>query len=380
MIESGFDTGARSRVGAGGVWQFMPGAARAYGLEVSYWLDARCDPEQSADAAARYLKDLYVRFGSWPLVFAAYNAGYGAVLEVDHGATTRTTSGSSCATRRGCRGSRASTCRRSWRPRSWARTPRRSGSATSRPTPPYAYETVEAPPGTALATVARAAGAQHRGARGAQPRSSCAIACRPIAGRRACGCRRARRAAFARGFEAARAASDRMETIVLRFGETLDDVARARGIDARELRRLNGVKDSSGAARGRQHRRAAARRDGQRDEGARQVPRPADGGGDAVTTTAPRAGRRRRRYRDRRRPGSLVRLRGPRARLLPDARRRRARGDCRDVRRARRRAHGVEQPRRDGEAAPAAWCCRSSCARTSIPWACCCSTRARCAS
>ncbi|HSY40960.1 MAG TPA: transglycosylase SLT domain-containing protein, partial [Polyangia bacterium] len=41
MVESGFDTGARSRVGAGGIWQFMPGAARAYGLEVSYWVDAR---------------------------------------------------------------------------------------------------------------------------------------------------------------------------------------------------------------------------------------------------------------------------------------------------------------------------------------------------
>ena len=58
MVESGFDTGARSRVGAGGIWQFMPGAARAYGLEVSYWVDARRDPERAVDAAARYLKDL----------------------------------------------------------------------------------------------------------------------------------------------------------------------------------------------------------------------------------------------------------------------------------------------------------------------------------
>ena len=80
MVESGFDNGARSRVGAGGIWQFMPGAARAYGLEVSYWVDARRDPERAVDAAARYLKDLYVRFGSWYLVFAAYNAGYGSVL------------------------------------------------------------------------------------------------------------------------------------------------------------------------------------------------------------------------------------------------------------------------------------------------------------
>jgi soluble lytic murein transglycosylase-like protein len=83
MIESGFESTATSRVGAGGVWQFMPGAARAYGLEVSYWIDGRRDPERAADAAARYLKDLYVRFGSWYLVFAAYNAGYGAGAAID---------------------------------------------------------------------------------------------------------------------------------------------------------------------------------------------------------------------------------------------------------------------------------------------------------
>ncbi len=84
MVESGFDTGARSRVGAGGIWQFMPSAARAYGLEVSYWVDARRDPERAVEAAARYLKDLYVRFGSWYLVFAAYNAGYGVGPAIDH--------------------------------------------------------------------------------------------------------------------------------------------------------------------------------------------------------------------------------------------------------------------------------------------------------
>src|SRR5262249_56318381 len=42
--------------------------------------DGRCDPERAGDAAARSLKVLYVRVGSWYLVFAAYNCGYGAVL------------------------------------------------------------------------------------------------------------------------------------------------------------------------------------------------------------------------------------------------------------------------------------------------------------
>ena len=49
----------------------MPGVGRAYGLEVSHWVDARRDPERAAEAAARYLKDLHVRFGSWSLAFAA---------------------------------------------------------------------------------------------------------------------------------------------------------------------------------------------------------------------------------------------------------------------------------------------------------------------
>ena len=70
MVESGFDPGATSQKSAGGIWQFIPGAARAYGLEVSRWVDARRDPERATEAAARLLKDLYVRFGSWPLAFA----------------------------------------------------------------------------------------------------------------------------------------------------------------------------------------------------------------------------------------------------------------------------------------------------------------------
>lgn len=80
MAESGFNPTVRSRVGAAGAWQFMAGTGQVYGLGQSFWIDERFDVEESTLAAALYLKDLRVRFGSWELALAAYNAGYGLVM------------------------------------------------------------------------------------------------------------------------------------------------------------------------------------------------------------------------------------------------------------------------------------------------------------
>jgi len=79
VIESALNPIANSPAGAKGLWQFMYGTGKGYGLKVSTYVDDRFDPYKSTIAACEHLTDLYDIYGSWSLALAAYNSGAGNV-------------------------------------------------------------------------------------------------------------------------------------------------------------------------------------------------------------------------------------------------------------------------------------------------------------
>ena len=79
IIESALNPSAVSRAGASGLWQFMIGTGKIYGLESNSLVDERRDPIKATWAAARYLKEMYDIYGDWNLVIAAYNCGPGTI-------------------------------------------------------------------------------------------------------------------------------------------------------------------------------------------------------------------------------------------------------------------------------------------------------------
>ncbi|MEJ2320060.1 MAG: LysM peptidoglycan-binding domain-containing protein [Gemmatimonadales bacterium] len=167
MIESGLNPRAYSRARAVGIWQFIRGTGRLYGLKVDYWVDERRDPFKSTDAAIAHLSDLYDEFGSWYLAAAAYNAGSGRVRRAiartgrrDYWDLTRGT-----ALRRETR---------SYVPKMIAaaiiaKNPEKYGFRGIVPEPPLEFDVAEVPDATSMDVLAEAAETDEEVMRGLNP-------------------------------------------------------------------------------------------------------------------------------------------------------------------------------------------------------------------
>ncbi len=79
IVESALNPTAVSPAGAKGLWQFMYGTGKMYGMQSSSFIEDRFDSEKETVAACKYLRDLYNIYGDWFLTLAAYNAGPGNV-------------------------------------------------------------------------------------------------------------------------------------------------------------------------------------------------------------------------------------------------------------------------------------------------------------
>ena len=78
-IESNLDPSSVSPAGAAGLWQFMTATGRQYGLEVNSNIDERYNTKKATEAACKYLKEAYAKYGDWMTVAASYNAGMGGI-------------------------------------------------------------------------------------------------------------------------------------------------------------------------------------------------------------------------------------------------------------------------------------------------------------
>ena len=82
IVESGYDPFAYSHGRAAGLWQFIPGTARRYGIRQNWWYDGRRDVVDATDGALKYLTRLHEMMdGDWLLAVASYNSGEGNILK-----------------------------------------------------------------------------------------------------------------------------------------------------------------------------------------------------------------------------------------------------------------------------------------------------------
>lgn len=164
LIESGFDPNAYSRAAAVGMWQFMTSTGRDMGLRVDWWVDERRDPFKSTLAAVRFIRGLRDQFGSLYLAAAAYNGGPGRIARGltryadDLEGTTGDDLFFALAEKDYLRNETRDYVPQLIAAALIAKEPELYGMKLD-PQPPLTYDSVRVAPSTAIAAVAKAAGA-----------------------------------------------------------------------------------------------------------------------------------------------------------------------------------------------------------------------------
>ncbi len=166
-VESAYKPNAYSRARAKGIFQFIVGTGRRYGLRTDTWIDERSDPEKATRAAAAYLKDLYGMFGDWFLALAAYNAGEGKIQRVV-AATGERDFWTLAGRRRLLRNETANYVPAILAATLISKDPGRFGLSFT-PDPPVAYDEVEVAGAVSLRVLARCAGSDFETLKGLNP-------------------------------------------------------------------------------------------------------------------------------------------------------------------------------------------------------------------
>jgi membrane-bound lytic murein transglycosylase D len=239
MIESSYDPRDSSRVGAAGLWQFMPAGGKIYGLRQTSWIDERNDPVLATEAVVAYFQDLYQRFGNWDLAMAAFNAGYGAVLRAIAKYNTNDfwllldyenalPWESSIYVPKALAAAIVGANREAF------------GFGDLAPAAPLSYDTVSVPTSVALSVVARAAGVDTRDVEDLNPHLRRGRT-PPGVSDYAVRIPRGRKDRFASSFPHLRGEWDKYDAYVVRHGERFEDIAATHGLKPKALRELNGL-------------------------------------------------------------------------------------------------------------------------------------------
>jgi membrane-bound lytic murein transglycosylase D len=246
LIESGHSSTIVSPAGAAGLWQFMPESGRLYGLTVDRWVDERLDPSRSTEAAIRYLSDLHRRFGNWELAMAAYNMGYGGLSRAiqkfntnDFWELSRYEAGIPWETTL-------------YVPKIFAiaivmNNKKAFGIADVAPEPAESFDTVLVAPGTSFDQIALAAEIATKRVESLNPHILAARTPPVRPGEKTPSFRvrvpAGKGVATSQRMNQVWAADSKIESYLVRFGDTLETIARARGTNIATLRQINRVRD-----------------------------------------------------------------------------------------------------------------------------------------